>query len=56
MMCVNSKDPIDKEAIEVNEMKLESTESEVYLGSVITDSQKFITDVEADIKKRRIRL
>ena len=29
MMCVNSEDPIDKEAIEVNDVKLESTESEV---------------------------
>ena len=53
---MNSSDPLDREPIEVDHVKLESTGSEIYLGSVITNSQKLVTDVEADIKQRRISI
>ena len=56
MMCVNSNDPKDYEPLVVDGMTLRSVSNEVYLGSVITDSHKLITDVEGDIKHRQFNI
>ena len=56
MMCVNSDDVRDSEPITVDCLTLRSESSEVYLGSVITNSCKLIDDVEADIKHRQINV
>ena len=56
MMCVNSKDEGDNEPIIVEGVTLKCSPSEVYLGSVITCSNKLIHDVEADIKNRQLNI
>ena len=56
MMCVNSDDVSDSEPITVDGVTLRSEKSEVYLGSVITNSFKLSDDVEADIKHRQINV
>ena len=57
MMCVNSKDEEeDNEPIIVAGVTLKCSPSEVYLGSVITCSNKLIHDVEADIKNRQLNI
>ena len=56
LICVNSNDLLDHEPIKVNNVILKSSSSEVYLGSVITNSHKLTDDVEADIKKRQISI
>ena len=56
MMCVNSDDEKDEEPIVINNITLKCSPSEVYLGSVITNSNKLIRDVEADIKHRQVNI
>ena len=56
MICVNSDDVNDSEPITVDGVTLRSEKSEIYLGSVITDSFRLIDDVEADIKHRQINV
>ena len=56
MMCVNSTDENDTEPITINNITLKCSLSEVYLGSVITNSNKLLHDVEADIKHRKLNV
>ena len=53
-MCVNSDDPEDEEPLELENLLLNSTTSEVYLGSCVTNSTNIADDVTADIKHRQI--
>ena len=52
-MCVNG-DEEDQQPIEIDDLLLNQTKCEVYLGSGITNSTKLIDDVNADIKNRQI--
>ena len=56
MMCVNSNDVRDMEPITVDSITMRCETSEIYLGSVITNSTKLKTDVEADIKHRQLNV
>ena len=53
VMCVNG-DEEDQQPIEIDDLLLNQTKCEVYLGSGITNSTKLIDDVNADIKNRQI--
>ena len=56
MMCVNSDTETDNEPVIINNITMKNSDNEVYLGSVITNSNKIIHDVEADIKHRKINI
>ena len=53
VMCVNSKENEDLQPIELQNLTLNQTVSEIYLGSAITNSSKIVDDVNADIKLRQ---
>ena len=55
-MCVNSNEEEDGEPIIVDNVTLKCSPNEVYLGSMITCSNKLIHDVEADIKNRQVNV
>ena len=55
-MCVNSSDEADQIPLEIGEFMLNATTKEVYLGSVVTNSVKFVDDVKADIKNRQVSI
>ena len=55
-MCVNTTDDEDKNPMQFQNLSLKNTASEVYLGSVITNSVKISDDVNADIKQRQINI
>ena len=55
-MCVNSSCEEDQAPIAINDLSLDMTEKEVYLGSVITNSVKFSDDMKADVKHRQISI
>ena len=54
MMCVNSNNAKDNEMIQIDNLSLNSTKCEIYLGSAITNSTKLIDDVNADRKHRQV--
>ena len=54
IMCVNSRDVLDNQPMKINDVILKHVTEEVYLGSVITSSNKLVNDVLADIKLRQI--
>ena len=53
-MCVNSDDPDDEKPLLFQNLQLNPTTKEVYLGSMITKSVKVEDDVSADIVLRQI--
>ena len=55
-MCVNTNDTGDEEPLQLQNLLLNPTCSEVYLGSVITNSPKIADDVNADIKHRQLSI
>ena len=55
-MCVNSNDIEDQTPFHLQNLTLDATSNEVYLGSTITNSVKFVDDVNADIKSRQINI
>jgi hypothetical protein len=55
-MCVNSNDVDDSNPFEIQNLLLNPTTSEAYLGSIITNSTKMIDDVKADIKNRQLSI
>ena len=55
VMCVNGEEE-DTQPIIIDELILKPTNSEAYLGSIITNSYKLIDDVNADIKNRQVNV
>ena len=55
-MCVNSSSDEDQLPIAIEDLTLDVTSAEVYLGSVITNSAKFTDDMKADVKHRHISI
>ena len=55
IMCVNGDDD-DELSLQIDNLTLNNTECEVYLGSSITKSTKLVDDVNADIKLRQISI
>ena len=53
MMCVNSSNDEDLIPFQLENLTLDTTSCEVYLGSAITNSTKVSDDVNADIKQRQ---
>ena len=56
IMCVNSKDSDDHEALITENITLKNVSKETYLGSVITNSHKLLVDVKEDIKHRNFNI
>ena len=55
-MCVNGDSEEDMEPMSIEDLVLNLTTCEVYLGSAITNSVKLIDDVNADIKMRQVNV
>ncbi len=56
VMCINGDDEEDTQPFMIENLTLNLTDCEVYLGSAITNSFKLIDDVNADIKMRLVNV
>ena len=55
-MCINSDDVEDEKPFQFQNLMLNATSEEVYLGSAITNSVNIADDVKADIKHRQFSI
>ena len=53
MMCINGDDDEDMQPLNFENLTLDGTTCEIYLGSAITNSVRIVDDVRADIKLRQ---
>ena len=54
IMCVNGNKDDASVSLNIDDLILDETSCEVYLGSAITNSTKLADDVNADIKLRQV--
>ena len=55
-LCINSKEPNDKQPITIGNETINITREEVYLGSTITDSLNLKEDIAAESKRRNANI